>query len=151
MNSLVNNPDPRGLGRISHLRILTVNLNTVRHLREGSDGRSITWTTSNGEQCEAKFQYEQPELEPRVLNGERVEWINPTDQPCTIVFDPDESTIPPFEDGKRQFMIGPGKSVFSSLIKGKIGQRYSYLVNFAVPPNSDDDCNRGNPVIIVKG
>jgi len=145
------NPDPQALGRSSHLRILTVNSNTVRHLREGTDGKQITWTTSNGEQCEAKFQYEKPELEPQVLNGERVEWINPTNQTCTIVFDKDECPELPFEDGKRKFMIAPGKSVFSGVIKGKRDRRYAYLVNFTARPDNDDGGDKGNPVIIIRG
>ena len=145
-----NRPDPSRLGRSSHLRILTVNSNTVRHLREGDGGKPIKWTTSDGEQCEAKFEREKPELEPHVLNGERVEWINPTNQSCTIVFDKDECPDPPFEDGKRQFTIAPKQSVFSGVINAKIGGRYRYLVDFAEPPADDDGGGMGDPVIIVK-
>ena len=56
-------PDPRALGRSSHLRILTVNSNTVRTPREGGNGKVIRWTSSNGDECEAKFQYGKPELD----------------------------------------------------------------------------------------
>ena len=129
---------------------MTENRHTVRHLREGPNGKLIKWMTLNGEQCEAKFQYEEPELEPVVLNGEQVEWINPTNQPCTLVFDKDESKESPFEHGQREFTIAPGHSVFSGMIKGKHGARYPYLVNFAQPPKDDDDDQLGNPVIIVR-
>ena len=143
--------DLQVLGRSSHLRILTITSNVVRILREGPNGKLVKWTTPSGEQCEAEFQHEEPELDPQVLNGERVEWINPTNQPCTIEFDKDECPEPPFEDGKRQFTIAPGQSVFSSVIKGKLRGRYGYLVNFDAPPDSDGGGNRGNPVIIIRG
>ena len=147
-------PDPQALGRSSHLRILTVNSNTVRTPREGANGKVIRWTSSNGDECEAEFQYGKPELPPHVLNGEQVEWINPstTNQPCTIEFDKDECPEPPFADGKRLFTIAPGKSVFSGVIKGKLDRRYTYLVNFAAPPDDDDGGgDMGNPEIIVRG
>ena len=141
-------PDPSALGRSSHLRILTVNFNTVRHFHEGPGGKSVKWATSSGEQCEAKFEHEKPELKPHVLNGERVEWINPTDQTCIIKFDEVECPTLPFEDGKREITIAPGTSVFSDVTKGK--GRYPYLVDFVVPPTGTEGPNLGNPVIIVK-
>jgi hypothetical protein len=141
-------PDPQRLGRSLHLRILVVNANTVRHLSEGPNGKPTSWTGPNGERCEARFQYEEPEREPGVLNGERVEWINPTNQPCTIIFDKDEVPEPPFEGGERRFMVPAHASVFSGIIRGKTGSRYRYLVNF--PPDADDG-GRGNPVIIIRG
>ena len=144
-------PDPQRLGRTSHLRILTVNLNTVRHPQEGPTGTPIDWSRPNGEQHRAHFEYQKPELEPVVLNGERVEWINPTKQACTIAFDEDECPESPFEDGKRHFAILPGQSVLSGVIKGKMNKHYPYLVNFAAPTGDGDGGTRGNPVIIVKG
>jgi hypothetical protein len=147
-------PDLQALGRSSHLRILTVNSNTVRTPREGGNGKVIRWTSPNGDECEVGFRFGEPELEPHVLNGERVEWINPptTNQPCTIEFDEDVCPVLPFVGGKRQFTIAPGRSVFSDVIYGKIGGRYSYLVNFAAPPDDDDGGgNMGNPQIIVRG
>jgi hypothetical protein len=143
-------PDPQKLGRSSHLRILTVNFNTVRHPPEGPKGTLTRWIGPDG-QCEASFQFEERPLEPHVLNGERIEWINPTNQPCTVIFHKDEVPESPFEKGEREFTINPGQSVFSGVINGKIGGRYRYLVNFAAPPDDDDDENRGDPVIIIKG
>jgi hypothetical protein len=147
-------PDPQALGRNSHLRILAMNSNKVRALSEVSEGTEITWTTPGGKRCTAKVQDEKPEPEAEVLNGERVEWINPltTKQPCTIEFDEDLCPVPPFVGGKRQFTIAPGRSVFSDVIKGKIGESYGYLVNFGAPPADDDGGgNMGNPVIIIRG
>ena len=147
-------PDPRVLGRSSHLRILAVNSNNVLALSEVSEGTEITWTTSDGERCTAKVQYEKPEREAAVLNGERVEWINPltTKQPCTIEFDEDVCPVLPFVGGNRQFTIAPGRSVFSDVIAGKIGRSYGYLVNFAAPPDDDDGGSKmGNPEIIIRG
>jgi hypothetical protein len=144
-----NEPEP-GVRRSSHLRILTVNLNTVRHPHEGPSGKRLVWSGPNGEQCEAQFEYESAELKPEVESGDRVEWINPTNQPCTIVFDETECRVSPFTDGSRQFSVAPGRSVFSGVISGKKGTRYPYLVNFAVVPD-DDGGDRGDPVIIVTG
>jgi hypothetical protein len=142
-------PDPSELGRNSHLRILTVNRNTVRHPKEGSKGTAVEWSGSKGEKYQAQFQYEEPDFQPQVLKGERVEWINLTNQPCTIVFDKTDCEQSPFQDGARQFTIAPGRSVFSGLIDGPKNRHYPYLVNFVVPPDTQGG-QLGDPEIIVK-
>ena len=142
-------PDASKLGRSSHLRILTVNVNTVRHPKEGSNGTFVEWSGPNGEKYQAQFQYEEPEFEPKVLNGERVEWINLTNQPCTIVFDPTDCTQSPFQGGGRQFTIAPGRSVFSGVVDGAKNKHYPYLVNFEVPPDAGGG-ELGNPELIVR-
>ena len=144
-----NAPDPGVLGRSSHLRILTVNLNTVRHPPEGPRGKLLVWSGPEGERYQAQFEHESPELKPEVLNGERVEWINLTNQPCTIVFDQTECKVSPFQDGTREFSIAPGRSVFSGVIRGKENTRFPYLVNFASPPETGGG-NLGDPVIIIR-
>jgi hypothetical protein len=121
----------------------------VRHPKEGSNGTTVKWSGPNGERYEAQFQYEEPDFEPRVLNGERVEWINLTNQPCTIIFDPAGGAKSPFKDGGRQFIIAPGRSVFSGVIDGAKNKHYPYLVNFEVPPDAQGGV-LGSPEIIVK-
>lgn len=144
-------PDPQKLGRSSHLCIFVMNTNTVRCPPQRADGTATRWLRSNGEQCEALFKDGEPELEPLVLNGERVEWINPTNRACTVIFSKEEVPEFPFEDGEREFTLAPGHSVLSSVVKGKIGTRYRYRVDFPEAPRAGDGGHRGNPVIIIRG
>jgi len=138
------------LGRSSHLRILAVNVDTVRQPQEGPTGTPLTWSGPNGEQFKATFERQRPQLEPGVLNGERVEWINPTNRTCTIEIHEVECRESPFEDGARKFTIAPGRSVLSGVIRGKLDEHYRYTVKFDGPLD-DDGGERGDPVIIVKG
>jgi hypothetical protein len=152
MNPPNNNataPDPSELGRSSHLRILTINVNTVRYPQEGPTGTRAVWSGRNGEQHQAQFEYEKADLKPEVLNGEQVEWINLTKQPCTIVFAEDECPNSPFQDGTRKFDIASGQSVLSGVISGEKNGRYPYLVSFVVPPDANGG-NLGDPVLIVR-